>query len=103
MRYQTGPPSYKHRLNGEFEYILLNYSRRLYVGEPHLISLLQVAFLAVAVFGIILKCSKTVVQNLLEKIFEQYNIGDENMRQMVKFITDNAGELFSILLIFCFN
>lgn len=49
------------------------------------------AFLAVALFGILLKTSKSIVQQLIVKIFDRYNVGDEDVRQLAKFITDNAG------------
>ncbi|CDS36453.1 tetraspanin [Echinococcus multilocularis] len=37
-------------------------------------TVLCVAFLAVAVFGILLKSSKSIVQQLLSKIFDQFNV-----------------------------
>nr|CDI70236.1 hypothetical protein EgrG_002071100 [Echinococcus granulosus] len=54
-------------------------------------TVLCVAFLAVAVFGILLKFSRFMVQQLLSKVFDQFNISDEDLRQLARFITENAG------------
>nr|CDS30967.1 tetraspanin [Hymenolepis microstoma] len=57
----------------------------------HLVNLtLFLAFLAVGIFGIILKLSKSVVQSLLENIFDKYKVGDDEMRELAKFIVDDA-------------
>ncbi|VDK21085.1 unnamed protein product [Taenia asiatica] len=62
-------------------------------------TVLCVAFLAVAVFGILLKSSKSVVQQLLVRIFDRFNIGDEDLRQMAKFITENADGIAIVLIV----
>lgn len=58
---------------------------------------LCLAFLAVGVLGIILKSSKTIVQSLLEKIFDRFQVGDDDMRELAKFMVDNA-DGFAIIL-----
>ncbi|VDM34530.1 unnamed protein product [Hydatigera taeniaeformis] len=60
---------------------------------------LPVAFVAVAVFGILLKCSKTIVQQLLTKIFDNFNVGDEDIRQLARFITENADGIAIVLIV----
>eukprot|EP00108_Taenia_solium_P009507 TsM_000459800 transcript=TsM_000459800 gene=TsM_000459800 len=62
-------------------------------------TVLCVAFLGVAVFGILLKSSKSVVQQLLVRIFDRFNIGDEDIRQMAKFITENADGIAIVLIV----
>ncbi|KAL5104155.1 Tetraspanin-7 [Taenia crassiceps] len=62
-------------------------------------TILCVAFVAVAVFGILLKCSKSMVQNLLTKIFQKYNIGDKDIRQMAQFLTENADGIAIVLIV----
>ncbi|CDS36451.1 tetraspanin [Echinococcus multilocularis] len=62
-------------------------------------TVLCVAFLAVAVFGILLKSSKSIVQQLLSKIFDQFNVGDEELRQLTRFITENADGIAVILIV----
>ncbi|KAH9279797.1 hypothetical protein ECG_07780 [Echinococcus granulosus] len=60
---------------------------------------LCVAFLAVALFGILLKYSKSVVQHLLSKVFDQFNIGEEDLRQLTRFIIDDADYIAIILVV----
>ncbi|EUB61600.1 Tetraspanin-7 [Echinococcus granulosus] len=62
-------------------------------------TVLCVAFLAVAVFGILLKSSKSIVQQLLSKIFDQFNIGDEDLRQLARFVTENADGIAITLVV----
>nr|CDS25569.1 tetraspanin [Hymenolepis microstoma] len=60
---------------------------------------LCLAFLAVGIFGIILKSSKTVVQSLLEKLFDKFKVGDDEIRELAKFIVDNADGFAVILMV----
>ncbi|EUB61599.1 hypothetical protein EGR_03663 [Echinococcus granulosus] len=62
-------------------------------------TVLCVAFLAVAVFGILLKFSRFMVQQLLSKIFDQFNVSDEDLRQLARFITENADGIAIILVV----
>nr|CDS22346.1 tetraspanin [Echinococcus granulosus] len=62
-------------------------------------TVLCVAFLAVAVFGILLKSSKSIVQQLLSKIFDQFNVGNEDLRQLARFITENADGIAIVLIV----
>ncbi|KAM7534650.1 hypothetical protein Aperf_G00000108234 [Anoplocephala perfoliata] len=62
-------------------------------------TILCLAFLAIAVFGILLKTSKTVVESILKKIFDQFNIGDAEMRHLTQFILDNAGGIAIVLIV----
>nr|CDS22353.1 tetraspanin [Echinococcus granulosus] len=60
---------------------------------------LCVAFLAAALFGILLKTSKSIVQQLLSKFFDQFDIGDKDLRYLTKFITENADGIAVILIV----
>nr|CDS22348.1 Tetraspanin EC2 domain [Echinococcus granulosus] len=62
-------------------------------------TVLCVAFLAVAVFGILLKFSRFMVQQLLSKIFDQFNVSDEDLRQLARFITENADGIAIVLVV----
>ncbi|KAM3174412.1 hypothetical protein ACTXT7_010590 [Hymenolepis weldensis] len=53
-------------------------------------TILFIAFLCVAIFGILLKVSKPVVESIITKIFEQFKIGDDDLRQLAIFIVENA-------------
>ncbi|VUZ57137.1 unnamed protein product [Hymenolepis diminuta] len=59
---------------------------------------LCVAFVAIGILGILLKSSKSVVENLLEKIFDKFNVGDDEMRELAKFMVDNADGLSIVLM-----
>nr|CDS30969.1 tetraspanin [Hymenolepis microstoma] len=61
--------------------------------------ILFVAFLIVGILGIILKTSKSAVQSLLEKIFDQFDVGDDEIRELTKFIVDNAAGFSVILMV----
>nr|CDS25570.1 tetraspanin [Hymenolepis microstoma] len=61
------------------------------------------AFLGVALFGILLKASKSVVENIITNIFEQFKIGDKDMSQLAKFIVENADGISIILIVLGFS
>ncbi|KAM3174413.1 hypothetical protein ACTXT7_010591 [Hymenolepis weldensis] len=59
---------------------------------------LCLAFVAIGILGILLKTSKSVVENLLEKIFDKFNIGEKDLRELAKFMVDNADGLSIVLM-----
>ncbi|CDS36450.1 tetraspanin [Echinococcus multilocularis] len=63
-------------------------------------TVLCVGFLAIAVFGIILKSSKSFVQKILEKIFQQDpSSNNEDLKQFANFIIENAGGIAIVLIV----
>nr|CDS22347.1 tetraspanin [Echinococcus granulosus] len=63
-------------------------------------TVLCVAFLAVAVFGIILKSSKSFVQKILEKIFQHdSSSNNEDLERFANFIIENAGGIAIVLIV----
>ncbi|KAL5969310.1 hypothetical protein TSMEX_002952 [Taenia solium] len=61
--------------------------------------LTEVAFLAVALFGVLLKSSRPVVKQLLEKIFDRFKVGDGDLREVAKFVTENSGGIAIALIV----
>lgn len=49
------------------------------------------AFLAVAVFGVILKASKSLVQQILEAVLKNEDIDNDQLEELATFVTENAG------------
>ncbi|KAL5970367.1 Tetraspanin-7 [Taenia solium] len=62
-------------------------------------TVLFVAFLAVAVFGIVLKTSKGLVQSIFEKAFDKNSVTDEQLKAFAQFITDNSGGVAVVLIV----
>ncbi|VDM35003.1 unnamed protein product [Hydatigera taeniaeformis] len=60
---------------------------------------LFVAFMAVAVFGIVLRTSSGLVQSIVEKVFDKSKITDEQVKVFAQFITDNSGGVAAALIV----
>ncbi|CDS36454.1 tetraspanin [Echinococcus multilocularis] len=61
--------------------------------------ILCMAFLAAVMFGILLKTSKFFVQQLLSKVFDQFNISDEDLCYLERFITEKVDGIAVILIV----
>ncbi|CUT99858.1 tetraspanin [Echinococcus multilocularis] len=62
-------------------------------------AILFVAFIILALFEILLKYSKSILQQLLSRIFDQFNIGDEDLRQLARFTTEYTDGIAVILVV----
>ncbi|KAL5970366.1 Tetraspanin-1 [Taenia solium] len=62
-------------------------------------TVLCVAFLAVALFGVVLKTSKGSVEKILRAILKNQNIDDDQYEELATFVTKNADGLALILIV----
>ncbi|VDL11779.1 unnamed protein product [Hymenolepis diminuta] len=62
-------------------------------------TVLFVAFIAVAIFGILLKTSKPVVESIINRLVSEHHVNKDETAKLAQFIIENADAVSALLIV----